>query len=208
MVLLHPSSIGKIMAEPKDKSEILSVGAKTYLKSIARELIYGFTQEIDVKFMRKGNMCEQDSIDLLNRVMFKQYEKNAIRIETELFSGECDIIQPGYIRDIKTPWSLATFPCVKEDAHDKDYEYQGRAYMLIYDRPKFYLDYCMVSTPEELRRHEQAELHEVGHIDPRLRVTTVCYERDVEIEKKIIAKATAAQLYIESIKAKILLEHE
>lgn len=208
MVLLHPSSIGKIMTEPKDKSEILSVGAKTYLKSIAREMIYGFSQEVDVKFMRKGNACEQDSIDLLNRVMFKRYEKNSQRIETDLFSGECDILRPDYIRDIKTSWSLATFPCIQEDAQDKDYEWQGRTYMLIYDRPKFYLDYCMVTTPDELRRYEQAELHEVDHIDPRLRVTTICYERDADMEKKIIIKATAAQLYIESIKAKILLEHE
>lgn len=212
MILLHPSSIGKIMTEPTAAAtkagEILSVGAKTYLKSIARELIYGFSQEVDVKYMRKGLACENDSIELLNRVLFKSYQKNSVRVNTALFTGECDILQPTYIRDIKTSWSLATFPCVKEDAHDKEYEFQGRAYMHIYDRPNFYLDYCMVSTPEELRKYEQIELHEVDHIDPCLRVTTISYERDLEIEKRMLEKAAAAQLYIESIKTKILLDHE
>ncbi len=33
MYLIHPSSIGKIMAEPKSKTEVLSAGAKTYLKT-------------------------------------------------------------------------------------------------------------------------------------------------------------------------------
>ena len=195
------------MPEPKAKGEILSVGAKTYLKSIAREIIYGFTQEIDVKYMRKGLACEDDSIKLLNSVIFKSYKKHSGRIETDLLTGECDILAPDCVRDIKSSWSLATFPCLKEDAEDKDYEYQLRAYMHLYDRPIAYLDYCMVSTPEELRKYEQVELHEVDHIDPQLRVTTVMYERDLEIEEKMLVKCRAAQLYIEEIKKQIYLNH-
>jgi hypothetical protein len=212
IVLIHPSSIGKIMTEPKPEAkkrgEVLSEGAKTYLKMLAKQLMYGFEQEIDVKYMRKGIMCEEDSIALLNTVLFKRYTKNATRVETDLMSGECDILQPEYIRDIKTAWSLATFPAVQEDAHDKDYEYQGRAYMHLYDRPKFYLDFCLVSTPEELCRYEQQELHQVDHIDPRLRVTTVSYERDMEIEARMLEKCRAAQKYIQEITWRIAEEHE
>lgn len=207
-VLLHPSSISKIMSEPKDKKETLSVGAKTYLKSIAKQLMYGFYEELDVKYIRKGNACEADSILLLNTVLFKSYSKNDARVCTELMTGECDILQPDYVRDIKTAWSLATFPCIKEDAHDKDYEYQLRGYMHLYDKPRAYLDFCMVTTPEELRKYEQKELHEVDHIDPRLRVTTVMYERDMEIENRMLEKCRAAQSYVESIKQLILDERE
>lgn len=189
------------------KGEVLSVGAKTYLKSIARELIYGFKSDLDVKYTRKGLACEDASIELLNTVYFKDYKKNVGRIESDLLTGECDILRDDYIRDVKTSWSLATFPCVIEDAHDKDYEYQGRAYMHLYDRPKFYLDFCMVSTPEELRKYEQAELHEVDHIDPQLRVTTFEYDRDMEIEEKMLEKCRAAQLYIEEIKRRIFADH-
>jgi hypothetical protein len=210
--LIHPSSIGKIMTEPKPEAkkrgEVLSEGAKTYLKLLAKQVTYNFQVEIDVKVMRKGIMCEQESIDLLNTVLFKRYTKNATRVETNLMSGECDILQPTYIRDIKTVWSLATFPAVQEDAYDKDYEYQGRAYMHLYDRPKFYLDFCLVSTPEELCRYEQQELHQVDHIDPRLRVTTVSYERDMEIEERMLEKCRAAQKYIQEITWRIAEEHE
>lgn len=212
MILIHPSSIGKIMTEPKPEAkkrgEVLSEGAKTYLKLLAKQLMYGFEVEIDVKVLRKGIACEQDSINLLNAVYFKNYVKNDVRIETDLMSGECDILRPGYIRDIKTSWSMATFPAVREDAHDKDYEYQGRAYMHLYDRPLFHLDYCLVSTPEDLCRYEQQELHQVDHIDPRLRVTTISYERDMEIEERMLEKCRAAQKYVEEITWRIAEEHE
>jgi hypothetical protein len=208
MILIHPSSISKIMPDAKDKKEVLSVGAKTYLKSIAKQLMYGFYEDVDVKYVRKGNACENDSIALLNTVYFANYKKHIGRVDSDLMSGECDILHDDHVRDIKTAWSLATFPCIKEDAHDKDYEYQLRAYMHLYDRPKAYLDFCMVSTPEEFRKYEQASLHEVDHIDPRLRVTTICYERDFDIERKMLEKCRAAQEYVESIKALILSERE
>jgi len=210
MIKLHPSSISKIMTEPKSKGEILSVGAKTYLKTIAKQLMYGYFEEIDnIKYIRKGKDCEDASIALLNTVYFEDYTKNAERITTDLMTGECDILRPAqYVRDTKTVWSLATFPCIKEDAHDKDYEYQLRGYMHLYDVPVAYLDFCMVTTPEELRTYEDAALHEVDHIDPRLRVTTVMYERDMEIEARMLEKCKAAQIYVEEIKLRILSERD
>jgi hypothetical protein len=207
MYLIHPSSLGKIMTDPKGKDEILSVGAKTYLKSLAREEAYGFNKELDMKFIKKGIDCENDSIDLLNTVYFKSYKKHDGRIKSDIMTGECDILTDTYIRDVKTSWSLETFPCLIEDAHDKDYEWQGRAYMMLYDRPTFYLDFCMVTTPEELRRYESPSIHEVDHIDPCMRVTTVKYERDLDLEAKIVQKCKSAQIYIEQIKKQILLDH-
>lgn len=205
--LLHPSSIGKIMTEPKSKTEVLSVGAKTYLKEIAREIAYGFRGDLDNKYLRKGIQCEDDSIALLNQVYFKSYKKHVGRIETDLLSGECDILTPNYVRDVKTSWSLETFPVLVEDAEDKLYEWQGRAYMYLYDRPEFRLDFCMVTTPEEMRKYESPNVHEVDHIPPELRVTTVVYMRDMELESKMLEKCKAAQIYIEQIKKQILMDH-
>ena len=204
---LHPSSIGKIMTEPMSKKEALSVGAKTYWKEIAREIAYGFRGDLDNKYLRKGIQCEDDSIALLNQVHFKSYQKHIGRVETDLLSGECDILTPNYIRDVKTSWSLETFPVLVEDAEDKIYEWQGRAYMHLYDRPEFRLDFCMVTTPEELRKYESPDIHEVDHIPPELRVTTVIYHRDMELEEKMLEKCKAAQIYIEEIKKRILADH-
>ena len=211
MYLIHPSSLGKIMTEPTAAAikagEVLSSGAKTFLKGIAREISYDFRPELDVKYVKKGLQCEQDSIDLLNRLHFKNYAKNETRIKTDLMSGECDILTDTYIRDIKTSWSLETFPVLIEDAANKDYEWQGRAYMYLYNKDTFYLDFCMVTTPEELRKYEPANIHEVDHIPEELRVTTVVYHRDMALEKKMLEKCRAAQLYIEEVKKQILIDH-
>lgn len=235
-ILIHPSSIGKIMADAKsidpdllndaaraicakktkteeDKAILtplwertLSAGAKTYLRTIAKQIVYSVDFEVDVKYIRKGNSCEQDGIDLLNKILFKRYEKNTVRIETDLMSGECDILQPGYIRDVKLSWSLQQFPATQEDARDTDYEYQGRAYMHLYDRPLFYVDHLMVTTPEELRTYERPEIHEVDHIDPELRKTTICYERDMDIERRMLIKCREAQKYCEEVQHRIWSE--
>lgn len=211
-VLIHPSSIGKIMSEPtaaaKKAGEVLSVGAKTYLKSIVREIMYDFRAELDVKYLRKGIMCEPDSIMLLNSVEFKSYAKHEGRVDTDLLTGECDILQPNYLRDIKTSWSMQTFPAFIEDAHDKDYEFQLRAYMHLYDRPLAHLDYCMVTTPEDLRKYEDPKIHEVDHIDPQARVTTISYERDMLVEEQMLEKCRAAQAYLEKMKKQFFIDHK
>jgi len=235
-ILIHPSSIGRIMGDAKsidpilfdadtlaiskkkvktDEDKIileplwdrtLAEGAKTYLRMLAKQIMYNVYFEVDVKYMRKGNACEQASIDLLNKILFKRYVKNTVRIETDLMSGEGDIVQPEYGRDIKTSWSLQTFPATQQDAEDIGYEWQVRGYMHLYDKPKWFVDHLMVTTPKEMRKYEQPEIHEVDHINPELRKTTICYERDLVIEQKMLIKCRAAQEYCEKIKKQILSE--
>lgn len=185
----------------------LSSGAKTYLKAIAKGISYDFEKEIDVKAFAKGKACEDDAIALVNSVYFKNYKKHVGRIETDLMSGECDILAADHIRDIKCAWNLDTFPAFIEDAHTSDYEYQLRAYMHLYGREKAYLDWCLVDTPDELIKWEPEHLHKVTHIEPCLRVTTVEYKRDLEIEAKMLIRCQEAQLYIERMKRQILLDH-
>ena len=62
---------------------------------------------------------------------------------------------------------------------------QLRGYMMLYNRSKASVCYCMVSTPEGLTMYENKLLHEVDHIDPFARVTMLSIERDLEIEKQI-----------------------
>ena len=66
----HPSSIGKIMTNPRNKSEVLSETAKSYIKSIAKQDFYGYNIELNNKYIIKGIEQEQDSIDLLNYLMY------------------------------------------------------------------------------------------------------------------------------------------
>lgn len=207
MLRIRCSSLGLIMTAPKDKTQILSVGAKTYLKKLAKEFVYGFEEEVTSKYMEKGLLVEDESIGLYNRVFGTNYKKNPERKTNDWITGECDIDTGIKIVDAKSCWSLATFPCLKEDAYDKDYEWQLRGYMMLWDRERAELSYMMVSTPDELIRYEQIDLHYVDAIDESLRVTTVEFSRDRDLEELIKVKCNAAQLYFNALVDQIANEH-
>jgi hypothetical protein len=201
------SSLAEIMTDPKSKSDILSVGAKTAIEKLAKQLVYGYDEEVSSKYMEKGILVEDQSIALYNEVFFTSHKKNTERKENAWITGECDIATPSKIIDIKSPWSLATFPATSERGQDKTYEWQGRAYMWLWDVDQFEVAYCLVNTPEELVGYEQPELHFVDHITPDLRVTRVIYERDKSLEEKIMQRVTDANAYLDQMVKQIAAEH-
>jgi len=207
MLRIRCSALSKIMTEPKSKDEVLSVGAKTYIDDLASEFVYGYKKIVTSKEMDKGIIVENASIALLNEVLFTSYSKNTERKENDWLTGECDVFTGKRIHDIKSSWSLATFPATVRAGRDKDYEWQLRGYMMLWDVDESEIDYCMVNTPDELIRFEQVELHYVDHIDPALRVTRVPYARDKALEEKIKQKVEAARAYFDDVVQTIALEH-
>jgi hypothetical protein len=184
----HPSSIGKLMTNGRGKNE-MGQTAKTYIKQVAKENFYGYRSQINSKYIEKGLMQEQDSIDLVNTVRFEGYVKNTVRMVDELMTGEADIITNDSIIDIKTSWSLDTFPVMAEDGYDAIYEWQLRAYMRLYDRPKAELIYCMVTTSNELLNEwENLDIHRVDHIAPEKRITVLSFDRDEAKEQEMIER--------------------
>lgn len=207
MLKFRASSLSKIMSDPVKKTEILSVGAKTFITKQAIEFVYGFDEKISSKYMDKGIQVEDQSIELLNSVLFTSYQKNTERKENDWITGECDIFTGDSIIDIKSSWSLTTFPVLAEQGEDKDYEWQLRAYMMLWDVDQASIAYCLVSTPEDLIKYEDPELHQVDHIAPELRVTRVHYQRDKALEDKIKVKVEAAREYYQQIINQIAKEH-
>lgn len=207
MIKIRPSSLGLIMSEPKNKSDVLSKGAQTYIKKLAREFVYGYTEQVTSKYMQKGIEVENESLALYNSVFGTNYTKNTERKEDDILTGECDIDTGESIIDLKSSWSLGTFPVISEDAENSDYEWQVRAYMRLWNREYGQVAYCMVTTPEELMKYEQMDMHIVDGIDERLRVTVVDYQRDKEKEAKIVEKCKYAQLYFNQIVDRIAIEH-
>lgn len=208
MLKFRASSLADIMTDPKSKDEVLSVGAKSAIIKLAKEFVYGYDERISNKYMEKGILMEDKSIELLNSVLFTDFKKNTERKTNDWITGECDISAPDRIHDIKTSWSLATFPVLSFMGEDKTYEWQGRAYMMLWDVDKFEIDYCLVSTPEHLIGYESETLHKVDHINPELRVTRVQYNRDKSLEDKIKIKVEAARKFYEQIINQIADEHE
>lgn len=208
MIKIRASALGEIMTDAKEKTEVLSKGAKTVLLGMAKEFVYGYNEVISSKYMDKGIIVEDQSIALYNSVHFTDYKKNTERKTNDWITGECDIFTGHKIVDIKSPWSLATFPATVEAGIDKGYEWQGRAYMMLWDAELFDIAYCMVNTPDELIKYEQEDLHYVDHINEALRVTVVPYRRDKSLEDKIKFKVEVANRFLEEQVIKIKQQHQ
>jgi hypothetical protein len=195
------SSLGKLMTSSRTKGEALSQTAKSYIIQKAKEDFFEYRSELNSKYITKGLSQEQDSINLLNLVRLEDYKKNEERVENEWLSGCCDIITDTSIIDIKTSWSLDTFPATTYELKDlSDYEWQGRAYMWLYDMPSFELCYVMVTTaPEIMGEYENGALHYVDHIAPEKRITSITFARDKEIEIQMAERLILATEFYKEV---------
>jgi hypothetical protein len=192
------SSIGKLMTEPKTLKEgPLSVGAKTYIRELAAQEIFGVDFEVSSKPMEKGRIVEEDGIALLNRVRGLSLRKNTERRRNDWIAGECDLFNAPVRRghDLKCSWSVATFPICVDDCQDKLYEWQMRGYMALWDADEWEVNYALLDTPDHLIGFEPLQMHMVGHIPEFMRLTTWVVKRDADKEKAIFEKMAHARAY-------------
>ncbi len=187
-MIFRCSSLAKLMTNPRNKSESLSETAKSYIKQLAKENFYGYTSKVETKQMRKGTEYEMESIALVNSVWFgSNFVKNQLRENQGYLSGHPDIITDDSIIDIKTSWSLETFPALPEDADS--YEWQVRGYMHLFNKPRASVIFCMIDTDDELLSDwDNRDIHKVSHIDPSKRITVVNYERDGILEELMLSR--------------------
>lgn len=202
------SSLAEIMTDPKAKGEVLSVGAKTAVEKIAKQLVYGYTETFSSKYTEKGIQVEPASLALYNSVFFTDYKKNTERKTNDWITGECDIFTGSKIIDLKSSWSLQTFPALSSAGEDKTYEWQIRAYLWLWDCPEGEVAYCMVDTPPDLIGYENEDLHYVSEIPEVLRVTRVHYTRDPVLEEKIRFRVESANAYLQQVVRQISDEHQ
>jgi hypothetical protein len=201
-ILFRCSSIGKLMTEPRTKSEgPLSVGAKTYIRELVAQEIFGVEFEVSTKPMQKGVIVEEDGIALLNRVRGLSLTKNTERRKNEWITGEADLFHAEARRghDLKCPWSVATFPICTTDCEDKLYEWQMRGYMALWDADEWEVNYALLDTPEHLIGFEPLQLHMVSHIPEHMRLTTWTVKRDKDKEAAIWEKVAHARAYFREV---------
>jgi len=197
-ILIRCSSLGRLMTEPRTKAEgILSKGAKTLIRELARQEILGVDVEVSTKETEKGIECEPDSIALLNSVRGLSLTKNTERRSDGFITGECDLFDAERRRghDLKTAWSAATFPCWVVDAADSGYEWQMRGYMKLWNADEWEVNHVLVDTPEHLIRWEPLQLHIVSHIPEHMRLTTWTVKRDPDKEAAMVERVKAAREY-------------
>jgi len=193
------------------KLRTLSEGAKTYIRELVRQEIWGVDFSFSSKYTEKGKAVEAEGLALLNRVRGLTLAKNTERRSDGQITGEADTVDLGPRRcghDLKCSWSLQTFPAFVRDCQDSLYEWQMRGYMRLWDVDRWEVNYAMVNTPEELLgQYEPQQLHLVEHIPEHMRLTTWAIERDRALEAQMDVKLELARAYYAQCIAEFTATH-
>lgn len=202
MIRCH--AISKIMTKPRTKGAEWSETAKAAMLEAARERLFGVRKSLDdVRCIQKGLLCEDEGIQLYNDVFLYDLKKAdaSERRSNGIITGEPDLIALGSQKgvDIKIAWSLLTFPLTEDQAGKKEYEWQARGYMALFDVPDWEIAYCAVNTPDELLKPWDDPMHH--YIDESIpahhRITVARYKRDMEIEQEMLSKCEKANCWID-----------
>lgn len=135
-----------------------SARAKNKLIEIYRSVKYGREYAYTNKYVEKGLTVEEDSITALSIFDGKIYFKNTERFENDWFSGEPDIIDSNRTIDIKSSYSLESFPHKETYKLDDDYVYQGLGYMDLTGKKEHVIAYVLVNAPTSLINKEKIDL--------------------------------------------------
>ena len=154
------SAIGKIMTDPRSKSESLSETTKTYCRTWLTEKAYDRHIDVTSKQMDKGNANEGVAIDFAANIVepgtlwFKNWEK----FSDEYMAGTPDLLTDTHVFDIKCPWSFATFPLFETELPNKDYYWQLQGYMALTGRQSAAILYVLTDAPEYILLDEARKL--------------------------------------------------
>ena len=158
-IVFRCSSLGRLMTEPRSKSESLSETAKALCLELFIEKKYGRRKYFDSKYMVKGREVEENGITAYNVHVIKttgeyvEINKNTERRTNDFITGEPDIITPK-LADIKSSWDIFTFWDSKTKALNKDYFWQLHGYMMLFGHDEADLVYTLQNTPEEIVKRE------------------------------------------------------
>lgn len=156
----HPSQLGKIMTESRTKDKIGET-AKGHLLECFINVKYGRYKDLTNKYLEKGTMAEEDSIDLYSLVKGQFFAKNTDTIQNDYFIGTPDlyigdsITNAELVIDLKTSWDIFTFYATMHKPLNKDYYWQLQAYMDLTGAKSARLVYCLVNTPIKLIEDEK-----------------------------------------------------
>ena len=176
------SALGKLMTNPRSKSETLSQTTKSYLEEWVKEQIYGIKKQINSKYLQKGLALEDQAIEFYSVAMDKDFMiKNLDHFEDDFFTGTPDCMHEGVVYDFKTSWDCFTFPLFDQEP-DMGYYYQLQVYMHLTGLRKAKLVYTLQDTPDYLTHEEPVSY---AHVDNSYRV------KEFEIEYNPIVIETA-----------------
>lgn len=181
---------------------------------------YGVKKVFVTDQTQKGNLCEEDSCQLLTEIYpeFGFRVKNKKTFENEFFTGTPDLLPPrtDVVEDIKTCYDIFTFDKKGIDSISETvYKIQALVYMALTGRKTFYLRYCLVNTPvvfvdrevnrmfNKFNREETDEFrkieaqiranHNYDHIPATERVKSIKMDWDQDLYDKLVSRVKLAR---------------
>lgn len=129
----------------RDAPDTLPSGVITHLDDIFRSEFDGRRRNLSNKYLNKGTICEEDSMQLLSDIDGEFYESHNKYYENKFVCGTPDIRFTN-IKDIKSNYD--------KDSFDKAelttlYKWQIRGYLWLCGYFKGELVYCLVNSPFE-----------------------------------------------------------
>jgi hypothetical protein len=224
-LLFRCSSLGKLMTDPRSKSETLSETAKSYIQDLFKERELGIYKEFSSRYTDKGLEMEDEAIQFASEVLNWDFVvKNEVRFNNEWITGEPDINTDSLLADIKCSWNGSTFPLFDETLKNKDYYWQLQGYMQLTGHETSELVYTLMDTPlqiveDEIRRQhwklnlieEDLEvrdavqkMHNFDHIPNELRVKRFIVQKDETAQQKIKERVEVAREYYQQLKNRLL----
>lgn len=194
---IRASASGKLMVNPRSKSETLSETTKTYVQEWAKEHIYGVKNEIKSKYLEKGLMLEDTAIDKAIEWLDLPFTmKNEKFFEDDFFTGTPDLIVEGIVYDIKCSWSCFSFPLFEKEMPTKDYFYQLQTYMHLTGCKKAVLTYVLLNTPEELTFETK---HNYDNVDKEYKIKTFEIDYDSQVIEELKNRIINVREYIQTL---------
>jgi len=194
------SQSGLLLTNGKDD---LKLGASmiTYLKKWYAEQKSGVREDIRSKYFDKGNMCEDEAIDICaERFGLGILEKNIVHFNDEHFQGTPDVITDEFVIDTKCSWDYVTFLDAITSPINKDYEAQLQVYMHLTGVKKAKLVYVLLDTPAEANYGNDIFY---SHMPINERFYSFDLEYDPAMIEKMIEKVNNAKIFLDEYDQRI-----
>lgn len=167
-IKFRASSMHHLMTDPrsaaaKSRGE-LSESAKTHVLDVYISKVLNRKQDVESKYMEKGNERENDAITMVALNMGIFLKKNDIRLENDWVAGECDIYEGETIttakitHDTKCSWSCRTFFQNAFKPICDEYYFQGQTYMWLTGAERHYVHYCLINSTDKIIMDERRKL--------------------------------------------------
>tara|TARA_R110002033_G_scaffold114771_3_gene159572 strand:- start:681 stop:1619 length:939 start_codon:yes stop_codon:yes gene_type:complete len=146
----------------RDAPDVLPSGVITHLDSVFRDVFDRRRRLLKNKYLDKGTICEQDSMQLASDIDGEFYEAHNKYYENEFICGSPDIVHTD-VKDIKSNYD--------KDSFDKAelttlYTWQVRFYLWLCGFTKGELVYCLVNnTIEDLNNQKYYLKNALNDID-------------------------------------------